>query len=133
MRDTTVLVSTYMLHVTMTITIVKTIILELKHTYCIVPGKHPCALTAQALKLRVANYVEEVLEWFNYPHASAHPQSKVTHIVTLPVLSQKRPAQRWRKLIVLEKKQTCSLVAKFLQCLLLTVHEICGVHEERHR
>ena len=130
MRDTTVLVSTYMLHVTMTITIVKTIILEFKHTYCIVPGKHPCALTAQALKLRVANYMEEVLE---YPHASAHPQSKVTHIVTLPVLSQKRPAQRWRKLIVLEKKQTCSLVAKFLQCLLLTVHEICGVHEERHR
>ena len=34
--------------------------------YRIVPGKCPCALAAQAAKLRVGGYTKEVLEWSNY-------------------------------------------------------------------
>ena len=41
-------------------------------------------------KLRVGGYTKEVLEWFDYPHASAHPDTKlaarVYHIVTSLVL-----------------------------------------------
>ena len=41
--------------------------------YRIVPGKHKCALRVQAPKLRVGSSTLEVLEWFNYPHASTYP------------------------------------------------------------
>ena len=37
--------------------------------YCIVPGKCPWALKHQ--KVRVGGYMEEVLEWFNYPVQAA--------------------------------------------------------------
>ena len=50
----------------------------LVHYYCIVPSKCPWVLEAQAPKIGVGGYTKEVLEWFNCPHASAHPGSKVS-------------------------------------------------------
>ena len=38
-----------------------------KIIYCIVLGKHPWALAAQAPNFEVAGYTETVLKWFNYP------------------------------------------------------------------
>ena len=46
--------------------------------YHIVPGKCPWALAAQAPNLRVVSYMEEVLEWFDYPCANTHPGCKVS-------------------------------------------------------
>ena len=44
------------------------------NTYCIVLGNHPWVLAAQALqKWTVGSCTEEMLEWFNCPHASAQP------------------------------------------------------------
>ena len=46
--------------------------------YHIVPGKRPWALAAQAPNLRVGGCTEEVLKWFNYPCARAHPSCEVS-------------------------------------------------------
>ena len=46
--------------------------------YHIVLGKRPWVLAAQVPKLRGCGYTEEVLKWFNYPHARAHPGCEVS-------------------------------------------------------
>ena len=44
----------------------------------ILQSKRPWALVAQAQNLRVGGYTENVLKWFDYPHARAHPGCKVS-------------------------------------------------------
>ena len=39
------------------------------YAYCIVPGKRPWTIVTQAPNICC---MEDVLEWFNYPHESAH-------------------------------------------------------------
>ena len=72
-------------------------------------------------KLRVGNYIcmDEVLEWFNYSRASAHPGCKVIvrmyqidhHLVVL----HQGQADSEESCIVLESRLTCSLAA-FVAC-----------------
>ena len=75
---------------------------------------HGC-LQLKYQKLRMGGYTEEVFEWSNCLHASAHPEYEVSYqgiicIVTTPVL---RPGQPDRKrCIMLESGPTHSLVAK---------------------
>jgi len=51
-------------------------------------------------KLRVGGYMEEVLKWFNYPHARAHPRCGV-RCQGIPhchfVCASSRPARQCRK------------------------------------
>ena len=80
-------------------------------------SKCPWALTAQ--NLTVSDYTEKVIKRFNYPRARAHPRCKVScHRRFVRVSS--RPAQQWRKLHRATKRTTCSLIAKFPQCLVVT-------------
>ena len=91
--------------------------------YHIVPGKWPWALAAQAPKLRVGSYTEEVLE---YICASAQPGCKCQVsicIVALPTFHRGQ-SDGGESCIVLESGPTRSLVAKLLQCLSLVVREI---------
>ena len=82
-------------------------------------------LTAQAQKLRVGSYTEEVLKWFC---ASAQPGCKVSVcIVALPTLHRGQP-DGGESCIVLESGLTRSLIAKLLQCSSLVVREL-HVHD----
>lgn len=85
-------------------TIVKTIILELKHSYHIVPRNHPWVLTAQAPKLRAANYVEEVMEWFNYPQLSLPTPNQKLPTLSLRLCSAKRSQPSGRESLLCKKK-----------------------------
>ena len=77
--------------------------------------------------LRVGGYihVKEVLKWFNYPHARAHPGYKVS-CQRVPhhcfVHASARLAPQWRSCIVLQSGPTRSLIAKFPQRSIVT----CG-------
>ena len=71
--------------------------------------------------LRVAGYTENVLKWFNYPHARAHPGCKVschgtklTCIVGSSMIRRGQP-DSGEGCIVLQSRPTRSLVAKFPQ------------------
>ena len=85
----------------------------------IVPGKCPWVLAAQVPKLRGCGYTEEVLKWFNYPHARAHPGCEVScHRVPNRLASSLHPGQpdSGESWIVLQSGPTPSHVAKFLHC-----------------
>ena len=57
------------------------------NTYRIVLGNRPWVLAAQApQKWTVGSCTEEMLYWFNCPHANARPGCKVSCIVASPVL-----------------------------------------------
>ena len=94
--------------------------------YCIVPGKHPWALTAQAPNLRVGGYTEKVLKRINCLHTRTHPRCKVrchgtesTCIVRSSVLRRDQP-NSGEECIVLQSGPTRCFVAKFPQCSAIT-------------
>ena len=73
----------------------------------------------------MGGYTENVLKWFNYLRARAHPRCKVgshgaesTFIVGSSVLRRGQP-DSGEGSIVLQSGLTCSLVAKFPQCLVV--------------
>ena len=87
-------------------------------------------------KLGVGSYTEDVLEWFNYPHASTHPRCEVScqGVSNRPVSS---PMLRWSQpdggenCIVLESAPTHSLIANLLKHSSLVVCEFRTAGEER--
>ena len=89
-------------------------------------------------KLRVGSCTEEVLEWFNYSHASAHPGCEVScqGIPNRPASSlcscfvEASPTME-KAVVALESRPTRSLVNRPPQCSLLAVREFCAVSEER--
>ena len=94
----------------------------MKMHYRIVPSKRPWVLVAQAPKFGGGQLHEELLKWFNYPRARAHPGCKVgshgaksTFIVGSSVLRRGQP-DSGEGSIVLQSRLTCSLIAKFPQC-----------------
>ena len=94
--------------------------------YCIVPDKHPWALTAQAPKFGGGWLHRKVLKQINYLHTRAHPGCKVrchgtesTCIVRSSVL-RRGQSDSEEKFIVLQSGPTRSLVAKFPQCSAVT-------------
>ena len=82
-------------------------------------------------------YMEKVLEWFNYPHARAHPRCEVschgtesTCIVGSPELCRGKP-DSGEGCIVLQSRLTLSLVAKFLQHSVVTFSTQISCYRER--
>ena len=98
----------------------------------------PCGRTQlKHQKLRVGSCTEEVLEWFNYPHASAHPGWKVScqGIPNWPASSLtlcfiKASPTVEKAVILLESGPTRNLIAKFPQRSSLAVREFCAASEE---
>ena len=86
-------------------------------------------------KTRVGSCTEEVVEWFNYPRASAHHRCEVscqgvsTCIIALSVLRQGQPNGE-ESCIVPESGSNCSLVAKVLQHSSLAVPKFCAASEK---
>ena len=76
-------------------------------SYCIALSKRPWALAAQAPKI---GGTEEVLEWFNYHRASAHPGCKLAAWVYQINLhrhfarASSRPTRGWIKLFCARKR-----------------------------
>ena len=83
--------------------------------YRVVPGKRPWAFAAQAQKLRVGSYTEEVLKWFC---ASAHPGCKVSVCIVASPTLHRGHSDGGESCIVLESGPTRSLVASavFVAC-----------------
>ena len=103
------------------------------HTYCIVSGSQ---LKHQILG--VGGYTKGVLEWFNYPHASANPGCKVscqhtesTCIALCLCFVKTSPMVEKATYIVLESGPTRSLIAKLLQRSSLAVCKFPAASKER--
>ena len=95
------------------------------YTYCIVMGKRPWALTAQAPKLECGRLHRERLNGSTIPAEGPTPDAKLavgatksTCIVASSVLCWGQPDSR-ESCIVLQSGPTHSLVAKFPHCLVI--------------
>ena len=67
----------------------------------------PYASSSSTKKLRVGGCTEEVLAWFNYPRASAHPGAARWYWIDLHCCftrASSRPAQWWRRLYRARKR-----------------------------
>ena len=88
--------------------------------------------------LGVGGYTEEVLEWFDCPHTSAHPGCKVScrGVLNRPAswlclcFNEASPMVE-KAMIVLESRPTRSLIAKRLQRSSLAVRKFRAASEER--
>ena len=79
---------------------------------------------------------EEVLEWFSYPRASAHPRCEVSSqwVPNRPILSLRscstEASPMVEKLYCAKSGLTCSIVANLPKCLSLVVHKFCTADKE---